>query len=258
MLIAPHFFALTNIAAMPWILCASWLCFTVSIINHNHMHCRMFRHNALNLTTNMALSLARGHTATGIVVPHHFNHHIEAGSDKDWIRPALAGTGLGWVRLPRYVVMASVTMMIQRLQPGAPALGYRYLSSLRLEKIFLFIAIAVAVLHDWRIFLLFNVIPWMLGLTLLVGVNLLQHDACSPTTPLGESRNFTGMVGNWFFFNNGYHTAHHLRPSAHWCELPKLHATLRSSLPSADLEQHSIFAYLWKYLWSHNAVPSNT
>lgn len=230
-----------------WLAAASLLCFIASIINHNHMHCPMFRRPGFNLAINLALSLARGHSATGIVVPHNMNHHVEAGSSRDWIRPALAGTGWGWLRMLRYVPAASLEMLLQRKQPGAPQLPHQYQTSLRLERGFLYLLVAALLLHDWRVFLLFNLLPWLLGLGLLVGVNLLQHDGCNPGTVLGESRNFVGPIGNWLFFNNGFHSAHHQHPGAHWSTLPARHARLRASLPSADLEHPSILAYLWQF-----------
>jgi beta-carotene hydroxylase len=228
---------------LAWIALASVLCFIASIVNHNHMHCRTFRRQRHNLLYNLALSIARGHSATGIVVPHQFNHHKESGASGDWIRPALAGKGIGWLRLLRYVPAASLTMMVERARAGAPVLPARRQRSQDIERWFLAAVIGIALVHDWRVFLLFNAVPWLLGLCLLVGVNLLQHDACIP----GESRNFTGRVGNWLFFNNGYHTAHHLRPSMHWSALPLLHAELTPRLPQ---QFTSILAYLWRFGWA--------
>ncbi|MEN3296951.1 MAG: hypothetical protein V7642_6204 [Burkholderiales bacterium] len=236
-------------ACVPWIFMTGVLCFIASVINHNHMHSRMFRLPALNLLLNVALSLARGHTASGIIVPHHYNHHAEASSPEDWIRPQLAGSGLGWIRLGRFVVTASLNMMVRRTEQNAPALPARMRRSQQFERTFLIAAVGIAFLHDWWACLIFNVVPWLLGLAMLVGVNLLQHDDCLPDLPYGESRNFTGPIGNWLFFNNGYHTAHHNRPSLHWSKLPQRHAILAARLPRPDLEQSSILSFLWHFGW---------
>lgn len=239
---------LPHLADVPlaWLPLAGVLCFIASIVNHNHMHCRTFVHDRHNRLYNLALSIARGHSATGIVVPHQFNHHKQSGASGDWIRPALAGNGIGWLRLLRYVPRASLTMMVERARAGAPALPPRRQRGQDIERLFLGAVIGMALLHDWRVFLLFNVGPWLLGLCLLVGVNLLQHDACHP----GESRDFTGRLGNWIFFNNGYHTAHHWRPSLHWSALPALHAELKPRLPQSAQQFTSILAYLWRFGWA--------
>jgi fatty acid desaturase len=54
-------------------------------------------------------------------------------------------------------------------------------------------------------------------------VNLLQHQDCDTTSEFDHSRNVTGRITNWILLNNGYHTAHHLRPSLHWSCLPDYH-----------------------------------
>ena len=242
-LVLPHCWPLPPAARPAWVLAASLLCFIASIVNHNHMHCRVFCRDAHNLLFNLVLSMARGHSATGIVVPHQLNHHELAGSDGDWIRPVLAGKGRGWLRLVRYVWRASMTMLSERVRAGAPPLPPARRASQQLERLLLVLVIGAAAWHDWRVFLLFNVVPWLLGLCLLVAVNLLQHDACA----IGQSRDFTGGAGNWLFFNNGFHSAHHSQPALHWSALPALHAELRPPLPQ---QHHSILAYLWRFGWA--------
>ncbi len=250
----PHLWRPQGIAALAWVTATALACFIASIVSHNHLHCEVFSRPGLNTAFNVSLSLARGHTASGIVVPHNCNHHPRALRDDDWIRPALAGHGLGWVRLVRYVLSASANMLVQRRRPGAPALPSSRHVSLAIEKISLAAWIAGLLWWDWRAFLVFNLLPWGLGLAVLVGVNLLQHDGCNPDILHGESRNFTGTWGNWLFFNNGFHTVHHMEPGLHWSRLPLRHADLRERLPDADLEHHSILRYLWRFGWSRRTA----
>ncbi len=249
LLCMPHGVAVPDWLAPAWIVIVALLCFAASIVNHNHMHCATFRSPVANGAFEFALTLARGHTASDVIVPHNLNHHAEANREADWIRPQLAGEGLGWLRLARYVCKASFNMGVQRLHSGAPWLPPDKVASARAQRILLWVAILVACLHDPVVFLLFNALPWLAGLVVLVGVNLLQHDGCDERMPFGESRNFTSRVGNWLLFNNGYHTAHHFEPSRHWSELPALHATLRARLPRDDLEVESILGFLWQFGW---------
>jgi fatty acid desaturase len=255
LLSVPHLWRPDGWLAPAWILATAWACFIASIVSHNHLHCAVFARAPLNIAFNVALSLARGHSASGIVVPHNLNHHPRALRDEDWIRPALAGHGLGWVRLVRYVLRASANMLVQRRQTGAPALPSAQRTSLGIEKFLLAVWILGLAWSDWRVFLWFDVLPWGMGLALLVGVNLLQHDRCDPNRAYGESRNFTGAFGNWLFFNNGFHTVHHLDPGAHWSRLPRMHAALRDRLPDAELEQRSVLRYLWCFGWSRHPPP---
>lgn len=256
LLAAPHLWRPPGFVALAWVAASSLACFIASIVSHNHLHCAVFSQHACNVALNVGLSLARGHTASGIIVPHNYNHHPHALSEEDWIRPGLSGRGLGWVRLFRYVLRASGNMLVQRMRPGAPRLSVAQRKSLVIEKMALAAWILVLMLSDWWVFVLFNLLPWGLGLALLVGVNLLQHDRCDPHRACGESRNFTGAWGNWLFFNNGFHTAHHLEPGRHWSQLPQRHAALRHLLPDAGLEHRSILRYLWRFGWSYESAPS--
>ena len=74
----------------------------------------------------------------------------------------------------------------------------------------------------------------------LGGVNLLQHDGCEPAARCRCARDFIGRLGNWLFFNNGYHTAHHLWWELHWSLLPRYHRRYVRPHQPADLEVQSL------------------
>ena len=90
-----------------------------------------------------------------------------------------------------------------------------------------------------------------LAMLMLVAVNLPQHDGCDPGSPLAQARSFTGRLGNWLFFNNGYHLVHHLQPGLHWSQLPRAHAELGLA-PVSEWVQPSILRFLARryLLWS--------
>ena len=48
--------------------------------------------------------------------------------------------------------------------------------------------------------------------------------------PYNHSRNHIGRVLNWCLFNNGFHTAHHMRPGLHWSELPDFHREIAANI----------------------------
>ena len=55
----------------------------------------------------------------------------------------------------------------------------------------------------------------------IITMNLLQHDGCDEKSEYNHSRNFVGKLVNWFTYNNGYHTIHHMEPGLHWSLLPR-------------------------------------
>ncbi len=255
LLVLPHLTRINPWITPVWIATTSFFCFAASIVNHNHMHVQVFVVDWLNNFLNLALTLARGHTASGIMIPHNLNHHVETNTNADWIRPQLAGYGFGWIRMARYVVIASINMGVQRIREGAPRLERHAQKRALTEKLVIVCAVVAACWHDWQVFLLLNAVPWLLGLAMLVGVNLLQHDGCDDRSPLSGSRNFTSPIGNWLLFNNGFHTAHHIDPNLHWSALPALHASTRSEMPRSDLEVRSILRYLWDFGWHRTEKP---
>jgi fatty acid desaturase len=239
LLVAP--LAINFSAAALWIRFpfAALFCLISSVVNHNHMHRPIFYSHALNVGLNALLSIGRGHSATGIVVPHNHNHHVHAGSRNDWISPRFAGRGPGVVRIPRYIVSVSANMAFQRWKKNAPKLSRRWRLSSFLEKAVLW-ALVGSVFMFWGLnhVLTTFVIPWAAGLAMLVAVNLLQHEGVN-----NGSRDFVGSFTNWLLFNNGYHTVHHLYPSLHWSRLPEKHRQICHQKPH-EYEEPSLLLYL--------------
>ncbi len=64
----------------------------------------------------------------------------------------------------------------------------------------------------------------------IVTLNMLQHDGCEEFVPgradvnFNTSRNYTSPLLNFFAFDNGYHTIHHLAPTSHWTVNKVCHA----------------------------------
>lgn len=246
MLLLPFVIQLKQVWIPLWLLVSGIFCFNACIINHNHTHTPFFTHNWLNRLFGILLTLAKGHTSAGVVLAHTYNHHVHVGNSKDWIRPELAGKSYGVVRLFTYVVKAIIEMKRSKKQWTSNVLPDAVKQSIKIELLILLIFIACLLFIDALSFVLFVLMPWLMGLFCLVGVNLLQHDSCDPASGINHSRNFTGRLGNWLFFNNGFHTAHHLRPELHWSELAEYHKLHVTETINKELEQNSILLFLFK------------
>jgi fatty acid desaturase len=96
-----------------------------------------------------------------------------------------------------------------------------------------------------RTFLTFTLPAWAIGTLFFLGVNLLQHDGCEPDSAVDHSRDFTSGFMNFFFFNGGYHTAHHLKPGMHWSRLPEAHRQRVDVVRQRpDLSTYSVLAFV--------------
>ncbi len=229
---------------LPWLLASGLFCFSSCIINHNHVHTSVFRDPRLNALFGLLLTLSKGHSCAGVILAHNYNHHVHNGDSNDWIRPQLAGSGRGILRLLRFLVAAVRSMARGKRLAGLNQLPQDLQRRLYRERVLLWLFVLTLLLLDLKTFLLFVAIPWSVGVTLLIGVNLLQHDGCRPGSAFDHSRNFVSRTGNWLFFNNGYHTAHHMHPALHWSQLAKWHRENVAPVIDKNLEQRSILRYL--------------
>ena len=206
-----------------WVPISSLFCFCIGVVNHNHMHLPIFQQNWANQGLNIAIALCIGRSASQIVVPHNYNHHVHHGSERDWSCPQLAGTGPGWLRLGRYVIRNLADIHQRRKRADMPKLPPALQHSLWRERLALWLFLGGLIAIAGAKVLLFAVVPWATGVICLLSINLIQHDSCDPHSRYNLARNFTNPLLNWFFFNNGYHTIHHLRPSLHWSHLAAAH-----------------------------------
>ena len=255
MLLLPFVIHVGSVWVVPWLLASSLFCFSSCIINHNHVHTPVFRDVRLNAMFGILLTFCKGHTSAGVILAHNYNHHVHNGDASDWIRPQLAGSGHGMLRLLRFVVVAVRSMARGRRTTGLSQLTDEARRRLYLERALLWVFIPGLLVLDVNTFLVFVAIPWAVGVTLLIGVNLLQHDGCRPDSQFDHSRNFVGRTGNWFFFNNGYHTAHHIHPALHWSLLPQWHREKVAPVIDRKLDQVSIIRYLFNNYLSGSTSP---
>ena len=199
--------------------------FVCCIIAHNHMHLPLFRGRGWNRVFQLLLMFGSGQPPTGIVTAHNERHHGQPDSEHDFVRTGLArfrSNALNLVAFPFLSIAAMYREKPDDLRRWKSARPHLYRQAL-LERSVFYPALVLLMVLDGRATLLFLLLPWITAQLALVGVNLLQHQDCDTASEYDHSRNVTGRLVNWLLLNNGYHTAHHLRPSMHWSLLPEFH-----------------------------------
>lgn len=231
-----------------WLLPACVLAFVACVVKHNHVHCRTFRGRAWNRVFGHALSLLTGHPTTAIITAHNVRHHRHNNTEVDWVRCSLVRFRWNWMNLLVFP-FASVARM--RAEKGSDLPGWRerrpalYRQAIA-ERFVLYGALAVLVVADWQATLRALVVPWLFGQWGIVTINLLQHQGCEPASAYDHSRNVTGALVNWFVLNNGFHTAHHLRPALHWSLLPEVHRRVVAPRIQPRLVERSMLVATWR------------
>lgn len=242
----------SGLARHPALYAAS-LCFAffACVIDHNHQHRPVFHARSANRVFGVLVTLAIGQPASAIVPMHVLNHHVHNNDDEDFVRASIVGFRwklLNLVLFPFVALRGYARVKSRDLREWGrrrPGL-YRQLILERWALYPVAAALLVAAPLDTLVFV---VAPWLYGQWGILAVNHVQHAGCDPESPYNHTRNFTGRWLNWWTFNNGYHTAHHLRPALHWSRLPELHAELEPHL-DPRLQYRSMLAAVARlYLW---------
>lgn len=257
--------ALTILYAVQWVGVLRWfpllpatcfLAFVACIIKHNHMHCRTFSSRGWNTFFNLWLSLVTGQPATGIITAHNERHHMHSNEDGDFVRCSLVRSRWNILNFLLFAPRSVLTMFrekpsdLARWRKRSPVLFRAAI----VERVFVYVAFAALLILDWKATLVYIGIPCFFGQWALVSINLLQHQDCDHDSEFDHSRNITGSVANWIFFNNGLHTAHHLRPGLHWSRLRAFHEEVVAPRISEELNERSFILAVWRRL---KAKPVN-
>lgn len=242
-------------AALVLACCA--LAFMGAVATHNTIHCPVFHARWMNSLWHVVLTLTYGHPVGSYVPGHNLSHHRYTETRRDVMRTCKAR--FRWQPLNLLLFTASISRDILRAEfTYARAMLSRrpkWTRQLLFETATFLGAMVALGVWDWKKLLLFVVIPHQYAAWGIVTMNLLQHDGADQSTTYNHSRNFTGSWLNFFCYNNGYHTIHHAYPGMHWSLTPEAHAKLIHGRVHPNLEQPSMFTYLWKtYFWPGQRV----
>jgi beta-carotene hydroxylase len=227
--------------------------FCAGALAHNHNHCPVFPSRAMNALHAAWVSVFYGHPIFVWIPTHNLNHHRFLNRQGDATITWRYSKKNSWLVASTYFFVSAywqhavTRTFVQRARTQVPRL-YRQIAVQRVVFVAAhagLLGLAV-VLHGWHLGLLVYVVTFgasaAMGLWGTIFVNFIQHVHCDPWSSHNHSRNFVSKVGNFLVFNNGYHTAHHEHPGAHWSQLPGLHAKIVSEI-HPDLCQPSIAGF---------------
>jgi fatty acid desaturase len=240
------------VIAIPLVVATCVLAFLGAVATHNAMHSSVFRAKKLNRVFQVALTNVYGHPVSSFVPGHNLSHHRFIESQRDVMRTTKAR--FRWNLLNLLFFMHVVGGDIMRAEIRYIRAAWRFdrpwVRQLILETTIWLSASAVLLLVDWRKFVLYNVIPNLYASWGLLAMNMLQHDGAEVDSVYNNSRNFVGKWINWWTFNNGFHTVHHLDSTIHWSDLPDAHARLVAPHIHPALVQTSLLKYVFEaYFW---------
>jgi fatty acid desaturase len=239
---------LNLVRGVPWIVLTYVLAVVALVAKHNHMHSPTFRSSGWNSGFELWLSILTAHPCSGIITSHNELHHGKNNTEADFVRCSLVRYRSNLLNFLVFF-FTSVSAMyrdkpadLDNWREKQPRL-YRQAIA---ERLLTYGFILLLLLLDWRSTLTYCVGPWLFGQWFLVTINLLQHQDCDADSRFNHSRNITGSMTNWLLLNNGYHTAHHMFPSAHWSKLRIIHERVVAPRLRQDLSERSMLLCVWR------------
>ena len=235
---------------VPLVILNCFWSFFCAVIVHNTIHCPMFRKKSWNKVMQVILSFTYGHPVSAFVPGHNFSHHRHTQSTKDNMRTTKMRFKWNFLNQALFFFRMSGDIIKNE---------FKFASSIRKEKpvwfrqyVFEFVLVIgakiVLLILNWKLAILFILIPHQYAAWGIVGTNYWQHDGCDPEHEYNHSRTFTNRILNWFAFNNGYHGAHHDKPGLHWSLLPEFHEKNIVPHIHPNLNRNSLFMYCWETL----------
>lgn len=245
---APHNLAL----AIPLMVLTCWFSFFGAVATHNTVHSPVFKARWMNRAFQVVLTLTYGHPVSAYVPGHNLSHHKHTQSYRDVMRTSKAR--YSWHFLNGLLFMSKVGKDIffadMRYFKAMHGRNRPWFRQMILEAVVFLGTMGALVALDWKKFLLYVLIPHQYAAWGIITMNLLQHDGTDENSEWNGSRNFVGKVVNWWTYNNGYHTIHHIEPGLHWSLLPAEHAKRVAPFIHPNLDQQNFPAYLFRtFFW---------
>jgi fatty acid desaturase len=246
MALAVYHFAPRGVVAAFCIVVLSLSSFIQLISAHNALHSPVFVNRAANRAWQAVLSLTFTYPASVMVPVHNLSHHLHLQTPKDVLRTTDVRHRSNLVNLLHHVAMGTAHIHVLH---AAYALSMRtrrprWFAQVGLELATVAFVAAPLAWFDLRAFLLFWLLPSVLGQSSIIGLGYLQHDGCDPDSELDHSRNFLSPMLNYLIFDNGYHAVHHMKPGLHWSLGRGAHEELVASRAAPSLQERSLFRYL--------------
>jgi len=224
----------------------------INHVLHLHTHKPFAKNYFLNLVLDISMSIVTGMTAYNWRIQHKYRHHVPDKED--------FGEGYSW-EIEKFSIMGSFVYSVRTIFPiiFLPIIEAFHKGILKnqkqpihyriafFEQFIPFIAFILFLMWNQSL-ALYYVLPWYFLVHFVTRyIDYLNHFG-TVNGKFSHSNNSLHKVYNKLGNNFGYHTAHHLYPSAHWTELPKIHKEIENEIDPK---------YLKSYSWSGFAIFSH-
>jgi fatty acid desaturase len=250
MVFAPFVLTRSAETGVVYVVAAFMLVGDINHTLHLHVHRPFTRSRPFNLVLDLSMGLATGMTSSNWRIQHVEGHH--RGRDFGY---RLATT---W-ELERYSPLRALSFCLRSIWPTFCApLGESFRKGI-LTNTTLPISYRWAFCEQTLLLALLAcfayfrpgmtcgyLLPWYAVTYFMTRyVDYLNHYGCDEggVSTFGHANNSLAAWYNRLNNNFGYHTAHHMRPDAHWSELPAIHEQIVDKIPPRCLK-----GFGWSFL----------
>ncbi|RQR47263.1 fatty acid desaturase [Burkholderia sp. Bp9126] len=225
--------------------------YNLIIVSHQFTHTPWFESKTMNWVVSIINSINIGQSMKEYHLRHVRNHHrfhndqYDSGSPpRDWASTFRHGVNGEHASLFRYAVVDACPVFFRlvmemfsfwrgwkvssketdliELLPGDSGRRARELRQIQMERIVRCTAFCVLFVLSPAWVLLVYLPVFYFSLVMFNVQNYFEHVGGDPDNPLANSTSYYGRIYNALMCNDGYHQEHHLRPNAHWRNLPKI------------------------------------
>jgi fatty acid desaturase len=228
---------------------------------HLHVHRPFSTRTWLNVLLDLSMGLTTGMTASNWRIQHRYGHHRGIDQpyrpDREWEMARYSALGaLSYTT--RSIWPTFWHPVVESFRKGVldnvtVPISYRWAF---IEQSLL-IGVVLALFAWQPILVLTFLIPWYATIYFISRyVDYLNHYGCDEKSanPYEHSNNSLSRMFNQICHNFGYHTAHHLRPTAHWTELPAIHERIAHRIPPHLLKTFSWSCLLLPYHFARSRL----
>lgn len=222
---------------------------SVGVMVHNVRHVPMWKNKFLNTLTDCWLTILYGYPVFGWIPTHLQNHHTHTNKEEDYTKTyAFSEKNNLWTLIyyPMYsggVQQKAIGQYLKKLWKTDKEKFWQHV--LQIISIVGFLTTVFVI--DWQAALFYVILPHQISLNAVLVFNYVQHIHADEESEYNHSRNIEGFL-NIFLFNNGLHTAHHLKPHLHWSRLPEFHNEIRHKIDPSLIEKNLIWYLIRQYL----------
>jgi fatty acid desaturase len=238
-------------------------------IAHNHNHRSTFTSRRWDNAFGHVLTIFYGYPTLMWIPTHNLNHHHFVNRPGDatatwrYTNRHNLWVALTYPLVSGYFQSFPIKDYVSRVKDRKPSLHAR----IRFQYIFwigtyVCMGILAAMMYHKQqtglglyVWFFSLILPAICSSTTIMFFNFIQHVHTDAWSEHDHSRNFTGRWFNFLFFNNGYHTAHHLDPALHWSKLRDAHAKIADSI-NPKLNEHNLVWFLFRQYALSLVFPS--